>query len=295
MKQPRLRSLILVFFICLLTTSCRPPKPAGSRYDFKGKVVSIDKAQQRVTIAHEEVKGYMPAMTMPFKLKEPWPFEVLVPGNIITATLVIEDGSSWLDEVMITQESADTTPGAAAENEVKPGTIVPNYGLVNQDAKPIKLQDYRGKALMLTFIYTRCPLPDYCDLMSNNFAEVDAELEKQGDVYKRTHLLSISIDPDYDTPQVLRSYGAAHTGRYSDETFSHWEFASGTKDQVKGMARFFGLQYYEGGDQIVHGLRTVIVTPEGKVYKVYRSNEWKPAEAAAEMVKALQSTDATPK
>jgi len=97
----------------------------------------------------------------------------------------------------------------------------------------------------------------------------------------------VSFDPEYDTPAVLRSYGAAHTGRYSDETFQHWEFASGTKDQVKGIAQFFGLRYYEGSGQIVHSLRTVVITPEGKIYKVYRGNEWKPEEILSDIQAAL--------
>jgi len=119
--------------------------------------------------------------------------------------------------------------------------------------------------------------------MSNNFAVVDKQLQQQSSIYDRTHLLSISIDPGYDTPEVLRSYGAAHTERYQNETFAHWEFASGTKDQVKGVAQFFGLRYYEGSDQIVHTLKTVIIGPDGKVAKVYSGNEWKPDEIVQEM------------
>ena len=270
------------------SSACRRPAPTGTRYDFKGKVVSVEKDKQQVTVDHEEIKGYMPAMIMPFKLKDAWPFEVLSAGDQISATLVVDGRATWLEDVVITQEGPTTVTASGAEaNETKPGDEVPNYGLVNQDAKPIKIQDYRGKALLLTFIYTRCPVPEYCTLMSNNFAEVDQELQKQADVYKHTHLLSISIDPDYDTPAVLRSYGAAHTGKYSDEKFDHWEFASGTKDQVKGIAQYFGLKYYEGGDQIIHGLRTVIVAPDGKVFKVYRGNEWKPEEAVGDLTKAI--------
>ncbi|MDQ2856116.1 MAG: SCO family protein [Acidobacteriota bacterium] len=298
MKLVRVRSLILILCLGVLSIAilmaCRRPGSNGRRFDFKGKVVSVDKDKQEVTVAHEEIKGYMPGMVMPFKLKEAWPFDILVPGNEIAATLVVDGPSSWLEDVKVTQESVDTTAGAVADSEVKVGTEVPNYGLVNQDSRQIKLHDYRGKALLLTFIYTRCPLPDYCDLMSNNFAQVDELLRNQGDIYSKTHLLSISIDPDYDTPQVLRSYGAAHTGRYSDENFGHWEFASGTKDQVKGAAQFFGMRYYEGGDQIVHVLRTVIVGRDGKVYKVYRDNKWKPEEAVSEMIKALQEVEVKP-
>ena len=298
MKQPRVRLLILVLCLGMLSiailSACHRPGSSGRRFDFKGKVVSVEKDKQQITVSHEEIKGFMPAMVMPFTLKEAWPFDILVPGNEISATLVVDVASSWLEDVKVTQESVDTTPGAAADTEVKPGTETPNYGLVNQDSKSIKLHDYRGKALMLTFIYTRCPLPDFCDLMSSKFEQVDELLQHQGDLYQKTHLLSISIDPDYDTPQVLRSYGAAHTGRYSDETFGHWEFASGTKDEVRGLAKFFGLRYYEDGEQIIHGLRTAIIAPDGKVYKVYRDNKWQPEEALSEMTRALQEVDVKP-
>jgi protein SCO1/2 len=299
MNQPPARVTVFLLSVCVLSMTivpaCRRPRNTGTRYDFKGKVVSVDKEKQQVTVAHEEIKGYMPGMVMPFKLKEAWPFDILVPGNEITATLVVDGGSSWLEDVTIRQESVDSASAAVADGEAQQGAEVPNYGLVNQDSKPIKVHDYRGKALLLTFIYTRCPLPDYCDLMSNNFARVDEELQKQGEIYNKTHLLSISIDPAYDTPQVLRSYGAAHTGRYSDETFAHWEFASGTRDQVKGIAQYFGLKYYEGSDQIIHGLRTVIVTPYGKVYKVYRGNEWKPSEAVSDLTNAIKETEVRPR
>ena len=126
-------------------------------------------------------------------------------------------------------------------------------------------------------------------LMSNNFAEIDQALQKQGEVYKRTHLVSISFDPEYDTPRVLRSYGAAHTGGYSDETFTLWEFASGSPQEVKAIAQFFGLRYYQDTDQIVHSLRTALITPEGKVFKLYRGNDWKPAELLRDVQVVLET------
>ena len=237
-------------------------------------------------MAHDEIKDFMPAMTMPFTLREDWPFNVLASGDRITATLVVDGTEFWLENIVITQESADTNaPGPGGVVEAKDGAEVPDFGLVNQSDQPIHLAQYRGKTLLLTFIYTRCPIPDYCTLMSQNFAQINGELAKQPELYQKTHLLSISIDPDYDTPAVLRSYGAAHTAKYSDEKFAHWEFATGTKDQVKGIAQFFGLRYYADQDQIVHGLRTVIINPEGKVAKIYRDNSWKPDEVVAELRK----------
>ena len=284
-----MNKLYVVAIIALLLISsagCGKDTSNQKRYDLTGKVVSIEQDQRQITVAHDEIKDFMPAMTMPFKLREEWPFSVLAPGNQIAATLVVDGTEFWLENVVVTQVSADTNaPGAGGVVEAKDGAEVPDYGLVNQNDRPIHLAQYRGKSLLLTFIYTRCPISDYCPLMSQNFAEIEAELAKQPELYKQTHLLSVSIDPDYDTPAVLRSYGAAYTGKYTDEKFTHWEFATGTKDQAKDIAQFFGLRYYADQDQIVHGLRTVIINPEGKVAKVYRDNSWKPDEVIAELRK----------
>lgn len=254
------------------------------RYDFKGKVVMVEKEKRLVTFAHENVEGLMPAMTMPFTVPNQADLDYLAPEDQVTATLVVDGSQSWLEHLFVTRTSASAT-GAPPPIEAQPGDEVPNFTLVNQDGKQIRLHNYRGKALLLTFIYTRCPLPEYCTLMSNNFAQIDRQLQQNPDVYAKTHLLSISIDPKYDTPQVLRSYGAAHTERYESETFTHWEFASG--EQVKEMAEFFGLRYFAENDQITHGLKTVIVTPDGKVARVYTGNEWKPEEAVNELKRVL--------
>jgi len=256
------------------------------RYELQGKVVAVEPDKHLVTIAHEEIKGYMPSMTMPFTLPNEYYLQNLANGDEIQATLVVDGSHSWLEDIVITRESSDPT-ATTSYTEAKEGDEVPNYQLINQDGKEIKLQNYRGKALLLTFIYTRCPLPEYCSLMSSNFAKIDRELEKQPDLYQKTHLLSITIDPEYDKPSVLRSYGAAHTERYQDETFSHWEFATGTPDQVKGVAQWFGLRYFNEKDQIVHGLRTVVISRSGKVMKVFRGNEWKIEEVLKDLQDAV--------
>jgi len=279
--------LLVILTIVAASFSCRSgPSKNAKRYELKGKVVAIEADKHLVTIAHEEIKDFMPGMTMPFTVNDMSAYSILRPGDEISGMLVVDGPKSWLEELVIRQETTDATVKSDIPPEAKPGDDVPNYGLVNQAGNPIKLHDYRGKALMLTFIYTRCPMPDQCTLMSENFGRINQELKSQPELYDRLHLLSISFDPDYDTPSVLRSYGAAHSGLYADEDFKHWEFATGTKDQVKGIAQFFGLRYFEGNDQIVHGLRTAVITPEGKIYKVYRGNEWKPEEAIADL-KAL--------
>jgi len=279
------KSRLLIFLILLLLAvafgACRRHE---QRYELKGKVVLVEKDKHLATIAHDEVKGLMPAMTMPFTVTDENDLDALTPDSEVTATLVVDGSQSWLENLFIVSKS-ESASGAAPITEAKAGDEVPNYSLQNQNGKEIRLRGYRGKALLLTFIYTRCPLPEYCTLMSNNFAQVDRQLQQTPDVYDKTHLLSVSIDPTYDTPEVLRSYGAAHTERYQDEKFTHWEFASGP--QVKEMAQFFGLQYFAEKDQIVHGLRTAIISPDGKVVKVYTDNTWKPEDAVKELTNAL--------
>ena len=283
--------LLLILALCIVAGSlaCKPRRSANEkRYDLKGKVVAVDKTDRTATISHGDIAGYMPAMTMPFKIKNDADLQMLAPGDEVTGTLVVDDLSSWVEITTITEGgSSPLAPTAEVPGEPKPGDQVPDFALTNQDGKRIHLEQYRGQALALTFIYTRCPQPEQCTLMSNNFARIEKELQKEPELYQKTHLLSISFDPEYDTPKVLRSYGASHTERYSDESFKHWEFATGSDDEVKGIAQYFGLRYYHdtesGEDQVIHSLRTAVINPEGKLLKLYRGNEWKPEEVLADL------------
>jgi len=279
---------LFVAISCLCFAACRR-SGNEKRYDLKGKVLVVEPEKHLVTVSHDEIKGYMPAMTMPFTVPREADLKILAPDDQISATLVIDGSHSWLEDLIITRQSA-TAPAMPGAQIAKEGDEVPNFTLRNQDNREIHIKDYRGKTLLLTFIYTRCPVPDYCTLMSNNFAQIDRALGQDPELYGKTHLLSISIDPAYDTPKVLRSYGAAHTERYENETFAHWEFAGGTSEQVKGIAQFFGLTYFPENDQIIHALRTVIVNPDGKVGKIYGGNEWKPEEVTND-IKKIFATD----
>jgi len=275
-------TIVVLLLVCVwFGVSCRR-NGSEKRYDLKGKVVIVEPDKHLVTVSHEDIKGYMPAMTMPFTVPSESDLQILAPDDEITATLVIDGSHSWLENLIISRQSAIAAamPGITMAKE---GDEVPNFTLRNQDNREIHVQNYRGRTLLLTFIYTRCPVPEYCTLMSNNFAQIDHALSQDADLYAKTHLLSISIDPSYDTPQVLRSYGAAHTERYQNETFAHWEFAGGTTEQVKKIAEYFGLTYIPEKDQIIHGLRTVIVNPEGKVAKIYTGNDWNPEEVVDEI------------
>jgi protein SCO1/2 len=270
-----MKFLTALITIVVLSTAISCQKSASGqeqRFDLRGKVFEVDKNTGMVTVAHETIPGFMEAMTMPFKIKDRWALDVLKPGDRLTATLVVDGERSWLEGIVVVQETSDPTSAPNA-SEPKAGDEVPDFALVNQDGKKIRMKNYRRRALLLTFIYTRCPLPDYCPLMTDRFSEIEKAIRQDAASYPPAHLLSISVDTEYDKPKVLREYGAAHT-----ETFERWEFAAGTAEEVKKIATFFGLQYWKDGDQIVHSLRTALVNQEGKLVKLYRGNEWKAAE-----------------
>ena len=275
--------LSLAALVCFCITGCRARAPE-QRYEIKGKVLIVDDRGKTVSLAHEAIPGYMEAMAMPFKLKDERWLNILAPGNRVQATLVVAGERSWLEDLLVTSESADTsTTNAALSTDPKPGDKVPDFSLVNQDGKRISLGKYKGKALVLTFIYTRCPLPDYCPLMTNQFVEIDKAIKQNPSLYPETHLLSISVDPEFDTPKILRSYAEQYTNDSGPNAFKRWEFASGSNDEVKKTANYFGLQYWTEEDQIIHSLRTAIIAPDGKLAKLYTGNEWKPADLLSDL------------
>ena len=279
-----------IFWLCglLLCLSVACNRTTGSpdqRYPLAGEVVSFDRSAELLVVNHGEIPGYMPAMVMPFKVKGSALWQDLKKGDRIRGTLVVSGRESWLENISVTGKAARASDPRDAEIRSLPreGDAVPDFSLINQDRRKISLGQYRGKVLLITFIYTRCPLPDYCPLMSSNFAEIDKALRQQPALYARTHLLSVSFDSKYDTPAVLRSYGAAYTERYETETFDHWEFASGSDEELKAITRFFGLQYETNGDQISHSLVTAIISPEGKIFRIHPFNDWKPEQILAEL------------
>ena len=265
----------------LVVVGCRS-RAVGpeERYPIKGKVVSVDKRGSTVTIAHEDIPDLMDAMTMPFDLKDRRLLDQLAEGDGIQATLVVAGRQSWLENVVVTRETVDPSGIGKAETRVepKPGDEVPDFQLTDQNGKRIGFHQYRGRVVVLTFIYTRCPLPDYCPLMTDNFAQIGKALKASSESRPKVQLLSITVDPEYDTPKVLREYAAQHTSGSNE-----WAYATGTKDEIKQVAKYFGLQYWPDGDQIVHGLRTAIVGADGKLVKIYRGNEWTPDEIVSEI------------
>jgi protein SCO1 len=283
-----------VFYSCM--PACRTRKSeTEQRYEIKGKVLGVDQKGATLTIAHDAIPGYMEAMAMPFKLKDERAFGFLATGDSVQAILVVRGDRSWLEELVVTRQSADdSTTNSANSIEPKPGDEVPDFSLVNQDGKRISLRKYRGQALVLTFIYTRCPLPDYCPLMTSQFVEIEKAIRKEPGLYPKTQLLSISVDPEFDTPDTLRSYGEQYAASSGLRAFEGWEFASGSADEVKKSAAYFGMQYWQEGDQIIHSLRTAVIAPDGRLAALLPGSEWKPAEILSKLQSMKAGGEALP-
>jgi len=251
------------------------------RFDLRGKVVAVDRAHRQATIAHEPIKGYMNAMTMPFNVGDEWALAVLAPGQSIEATLVVRGDRSWIEGLRISQ-TKDVQNSAVVAPMPKIGDEVPDFRLLNQDGRQIHLAQFRGRPLLLTFIYTRCPLPDYCPRTSRNFSEIYRGLQSTAQAGRKPHLLSISFDTDFDTPAVLRDYA----GRYMNPAvFSEWEFATGSPDEIKRITGYFGLSYRRESGQIVHSLVTALIGSDGRLARLYVGNEWTSRQILAEFGK----------
>jgi protein SCO1/2 len=257
-------------------------QPNEKRYPLDGRVVAVDAAQRQLTIAHHDVPGLMKGMTMPFVVStnDAWIFQAIAPVDQVHATLVL-GRDARLQDISFSKVSDSSVDGTSALHIPEPGQQVPDLTLINQDGHKISLNQFRGQPLLLTFIYTHCPFPDYCLRMSSNFAKVLRQLQQNPTVFSRAQLLSISIDPENDKPAVLRAYGESYVGRM-DPKFAHWQFASGTAEQVRAAADFFGLAYNQKDGQIVHGLQTVLIGKDGTVLKVYSGNDWQPEDVVAD-------------
>jgi protein SCO1 len=274
-----------VVCVVMMLASCAK-KPAGKRYELQGRVVAVDSGSREITVAHEDIPGLMPGMTMPFQVAhgEDWIFGKIAPGDNIHATLVISDHAE-LQDISFTKTSDTENDGTSKLRIPQPGDIVPDFTFVNQSGKTLHLSQFGGKPLLLTFIYTRCPVPDYCLLMSHNFREVLRELQAKPTAFAEAQLLSISIDPEYDRPLVLREYGKRYVENV-DPNFQHWQFVTGTPQEVRDAADYFGLSFNQNQGQIVHTLRTVLIGGDGRIVKVYSGNQWKPSEVVSDYVSA---------
>ena len=274
-----------VFCVALVSAGCRSPAPPVSagpvhHYPIRGKVVGNNAESGEVELAADAIPGFMSAMTMPYRLKDPAMLKQLARGDQLTGTLDVDGNGTVLDDVKVTDRSQETrqpTPQSLLKPLV-PGEAVPDFALTDQSSQTVHLSDFHGKLLVLTFIYTHCPLSDYCPRMSRNFAAIDKALAANPALYGRTHLLSVSFDPVRDTPAVLRSYGGAYTGQYTNETFDHWTFAAPKQADLGALLGFFDVGSVPApGGTLTHTLSTVEIGPDGRILRWFTGNDWTPA------------------
>jgi protein SCO1 len=289
--------IVLILSSVLLISACQKQAADGNqnasdnakRYPLKGRVISVDRTAKKAKIDHEEVPGYMAAMEMEFEIRADWAWDDLTPGADIRADLVVDNaaGKYWLENLgIVAVPRPDQTPIPINEKFAQIGQPVPDFTLTNQDGKPISMKAFRGKALAITFIYAQCPLPEYCIKMSTNFSDLANQIKEDPAKKDKIRLLSISFDPARDTPAKLKEYGTGYYGQGVKPDFVLWQLAVGKDSEVRKIADFFGLKYeVDPNDktQINHSLRTAVISPDGKVTKIFSGNEWTPGELLREL------------
>jgi protein SCO1 len=262
-------------------------------YHLRGKVVSTDAAHGIAVLDHDAIPGFMEAMTMPYQLKDASVLSELHPGDVITADVLVSKNAQQtilLDHVVVVAQAKPDYKPATFYHVPAPGDAVPDFSLRNQDGKEIHLGQFKGKTLLLTFIYTRCPLPNFCPLVTRNFAVINGKLASNPALYAKTHLLCVSFDPEHDTPERLRAYGATYIGSDTKSAFAHWDFAVSNKAALLEMAKFFDVGITHGeNDTITHTLSTTLIGADGKVIQFYPGNEWTPDQVVADVKKSAGS------
>lgn len=258
-------------------------------FDVQGRVVGFGDDGRTVIVEHEAVPNLMPAMTMSFKVRNADALAGFAQRDAIRFRLVLTRDSSWIDQLVALPDSAVAAypagqpdpayPAPADPTILAEGDAIPPFTLIDQHGEAVQQADFEGRALLLTFIYTQCPIPEYCPRLSRHFHTLHPRLhERYGD---RVRLLSISFDPENDTPETLRAYAR----RYTEDT-ARWTFATGTPDEIARLAQAFGVFYKPEGGQFDHNLATALIDPQGQVFRLWRGNTWQP-DAVLQAVDAM--------
>ena len=260
---------------------------SGSReYEIRGQVQAVNLERQELTVKHDDIPGFMPGMTMPFKVPDRTLLEGRAPGELIVATLVIGTNEAHLEKIRRTGQAPlpETATGRTLDI-LDPGSAVPDEPFLDQNGEPRRLSEWRKKVIAVTFVYTRCPVPDFCPLMDTLFVSVQQRIETDPLLRNRVQLLSVSFDPAFDRPPVL----AAHAKRVGADT-SSWSFVTGDRADIDRFASRFGVSIVREDkptQEIVHNLRTAVIDGEGRLVRVFSGNDWKAEDLLAELRNAV--------
>lgn len=268
----------LLTALAVATGCSRAPEPR--QFELIGQVISVRPDRDEITIRHQDIKNFMPGMTMPFKVKDAALLKDRVPGDLVTATLVVGEVEAYLSTLTRTgfAEVTDAPPPPAPDPR-KVGEAVTDAAFLDQDGKPRHLADWKGGRVALTFIYTRCPLPEFCPLMDRHFVAVQRELAKAPELAD-VRLLTITMDPAFDTPAVMKN----HAGGLG-ASLATWTFLTPQADGAAAFFEQFGLIVEREGDaaDITHNLRTIVLDAEGRVAAIRTGNDWTPAQLLADI------------
>jgi protein SCO1/2 len=272
----------------LVVAGCGRTEAPPRQYELKGQILAVRPERSEVVIKHEDIEGFMPGMTMPFTVKDGALLKDKSPGDLVTATLVVGEVQAHLSTLVKTGHAAVETPAPPPPPEIRqPGEQLSDAALIDQNGTPKPLSAFRGHRVALTFIYTRCPLPEFCPLMDRNFAAVQKTLAGTP-ALADVRLVTVTIDPAYDTPAVLKDYAAR---RGADPKI--WSFLTGAPADVNQFGSQLGV-YVEHNPQspidITHNLRTVVIDPDGRLVKVHNGNSWTPSELVADLTAAPAPT-----
>jgi protein SCO1/2 len=273
--------------LALMLQGCSSPPAAPRQYELQGQILAIRPEQNEVLIKHGDIKGFMPGMTMPFKVRDAALLDQRAAGDLVTATLMVADTEAWIATLVKTGEApvveTAAIPAAAFVTPLKPGDVAPDTGLIDDTGGPLSLADWRGSAVAVTFIYVRCPLPEFCPLLDRRFAEVQRLIADDAGLRGRARLLSVSFDPDADTPARLR----AHAEKLRADP-AIWRFATAPRDVVDRFAATFGVNVIREADAtITHNMRTAVIGPDRRVTSVHEGSHWTPGQIADDMRRAL--------
>jgi protein SCO1/2 len=274
-------------FLLVLLAGCRTPSPAAARYPIRGQLLGVQLDTGQVLLKHGPVPGYMDAMTMPFTVPDRTAMLGRRPGDLVTATLVVETDRAYLEHLQLT--GLAPLPDAGGERAATDGgpvlvagDAVPAVAFTTQVGRPLSLADWAGAAGVVTFVYTRCPLPDFCPLMDARFRDIQEAAARDATLAGRVRLLSVSFDPAHDTPAVL----AAHAARVGAR--DGWHFATAPPAIVDRFAGAFGVTVIREADgTITHNLRTAVVGPDGRLAAVHSGNDWSVADVVADLRRTL--------
>lgn len=237
----------------------------AKRYPVEGLVVALDPQRASMLVSHRPVPGLMPAMTMPFAVRNPAELEGLRPGSRVRFDLVVRKGSSYAAGVRGAQDAGELTADPEADSfpipeppeKIAPGEAMPDFELLSQHGTPLRLSDLRGRLVAVNFVYTRCPLPDVCPALAAKFARLQRRFaDRMGEGLA---LVSITLDPQHDTPEVLARYARLWRAGPS------WHFLTGSLEQVKTVAARFGLVFWVEDGVIAHTSQTVIIGRDGRL------------------------------